>query len=114
MRLPEAAHHGARGIEAGIGEDRAEHGLAGIGEDRLLAAPTAQSLAAAHQDEIAELPGLRHLGAGLGADQMIEPAGKLALIGVGELVGEKLGDGEPEHAVAEELEPLIVLVGLAA
>ena len=88
MRFPEAAHHGARGIEAGIGEDRAEHRLAGIGEDGLLAAPPAQSLAAAHQDEVAKLPGLRHLGAGLGADQMIEPAGKLAFISVGEMVGE--------------------------
>ncbi len=114
MRFPETAHHGAGGIEAGIGEDRAEHSLAGIGEDGLLAAPPAHRLAAAHQDEVAEPPVLRHLGAGLGTDQMIEPAGKLAFISVGEMVGEKLGDGEAEHAVAEELEALIVLVGLAA
>ena len=114
MRFPEAAYHGAGGIEAGIGEDRTEHGLAGIGEDGLLAAPTTQSLAAAHHDEIAKLPGLGYLGAGLGADQMIEPAGKLAFISVWKLVGEKLGDGEAEHAVAEELEAFIVLVRLAA
>src|SRR5690242_20069055 len=114
MRFPEAAHYNAGGIEAGIGEDRPEHGLAGIGEDRLLAAPTAQSLAAAHQDEIAKPPGLGYLGAGFGADQMIEPAGKLALVCVRKLVGEKLGNGEAEHAVAEELEAFIVLVRLAA
>ena len=65
------------------------------------------------RDEVAELPLLRDLGAGLGANQMIEPAGKLALVRIGEMVGEQFGDGEAEHAVAEEFEPLIVLVRLA-
>ena len=55
---------------------------------------------------------LRDLGAGLGAHEMIEPAGKLSLARIGEMVGEQFGNGEAEHAVAEELEPLIVLVGL--
>ncbi len=57
---------------------------------------------------------MRYLGAGLGADEMIEPAGKLAFARVGKAIGQKLGDGKPEHAVAQEFEPLIVLVRLRA
>src|SRR5581483_3089115 len=114
MRFPEATYNGARRLIARIGEDRAKHRLAGVGEDRLLAAPAAQRLAAAHQDEVAELPRLRHLGAGLGAHEIVEPAGKLALIGLGEMVGQDLGDRKSEHPVAKEFEAFVVLVRLAA
>ena len=59
-----------------------------------------------------KLPFLGDLGAGLGAHELIVAAGKLAFARLGKGLSQKLGDGEPEHAVAEELEPLIVLVRL--
>ena len=55
---------------------------------------------------------MRHLGARLGAHKMVEPARKLALARIREVGGEKLRHRQSQHAVAEELEPLIVLVGL--
>ena len=57
-------------------------------------------------------PLLRDLGAGLGAHELIEPAGQLSLARLGEGVGQQFGNGQAEHPVAQELEPLIVLVGL--
>ena len=60
----------------------------------------------------AELPFLGDLGAGLGAHELIVAAGKLAFARLGKGLEQKLGDGEAEHAVAEEFEPLIVLVRL--
>ncbi len=76
--------------------------------------PPLPGFAAAHQDEVAEFPVLGNLGAGLGAHEVIEPARKLALARLGKGVGQELGDGEPQHAVAEEFETLIVLVGPGA
>ena len=76
--------------------------------------PPAVGLAAAHQDELPEVPGGRDLGAGLGAHQVIEPAREIPFMDVEKAVGEELGDGEPEHAVAQEFEPLIVLIRLGA
>ena len=55
---------------------------------------------------------MRDLGAGLGAHELIEPAGQLSLARLGEGVGQQFGNGQAEHPVAQELEPLIVLVGL--
>src|SRR4029079_11915586 len=56
LRLPETPHHLLGGLVAGIGEHRAEHGLAGIGEDGLLAAAAASRLAAAHPEGNAPPP----------------------------------------------------------
>ena len=45
------------------------------------------------------------LGAGDAADRLVEDLGQLADVGVGKRGEELGGDGEPEHAVAEEGEP---------
>src|SRR5262249_29147692 len=95
-----------------VDKDGAEHRLTSIGEDRLLAAAAAVGLASAHQDELAELPVLRDLGAGLGAHQLIVAPRKLPFARLGKACGQELGNGEPENAVAQEFEPLIVLVWL--
>src|SRR4029077_4995556 len=109
---PKAMDDVARRRVAAIDEDGAEHRLAGIGEDRLLAPAAAVGLASAHQDELAELPILRDLGAGLGAHELIVAPRKLPFARLGKARGQEFGNGEPEAAVAEKFEPLVVLVRL--
>src|SRR3990172_3202400 len=114
LRLPESPHQGLGRLVAAIGEDGAQNRLARISEDGLLAASAAAGLAAAHQDEVAEVPLLCNLGAGLGPHEGIEPARQLALVRLGEAIGQELCDSEPQHAGAEELKTLIFLVGVCA
>ena len=53
---------------------------------------------------------MRDVGAGLGPDELIEPARELAFARLGEGIRQELGNGETEHAVAEEFQTLIVVV----
>src|SRR5262245_3524473 len=66
LRLPSRPHHALRRLIAGIGENSTEHGLAGVGEDGLFAPAATSGLAAAHQNNVAEVPALGDFGAGLG------------------------------------------------
>ena len=55
----------------------------------------------------ADIPDGGDCGAGLAADQSREAAGQVALVGLRKGIIQPVGDGEPEHAVAEEFEPLV-------
>src|SRR6185312_4876533 len=89
LRVPKTAHHGTRGLVPAVGKDRAEHRLASIGKDGLLAAASAAGLPSTHENEGVECPCLCDLRAGLGAHEVIEPARKLAFARLGKRVGEK-------------------------
>ena len=54
-----------------------------------------------------DVPGDRDLGAGLAAHEFGQAAGQFAFGRVGKGLIEHFGDGEAEHPVAQELEPLI-------
>src|SRR6476646_4401603 len=112
LRGPTAMHHVARRLVAAVDEDRTEHRLAGICKDGLLRTPAALRLAAAHHDDLAKLPALSDIGTSLGAYQLIESSGELPFARLRKARGQELGDGEPEHAVAQKFEPLIILVRL--
>ena len=64
-------------------------------------------LARAELEIGAEIPGERHLGAGLAAHELGQAAGELAFLQPPERRIEHLGDRQAEHAVAEEFEALI-------
>ena len=106
MALPEVTHHAARLVEPGLEEDRADERLDGIGEDRLLVAAAALGLAL-RQDQVGTRSMSRHARAASAHQAVVAPR-EVALAGGGVGLAEDLGDGEPEHAVAEELEPLVV------
>ena len=56
----------------------------------------------------AEIERARHVGAGAAAHQAVVEAGELALAGRRIDLAQELGDGEAQHAVAQELQPLVV------
>ena len=70
---------------------------------RLLAEPDAGGDAEAARDLRADRPG----------DERVQPLGQLALRFEREQLEQPFGDDEPEHPVAEELQPLIIRAALA-
>ena len=76
-------------------------------EDRRLLAPAAARLAQPHHDMRPDVPFLRDRRAGLAPHQLGEPHRQFALGRLRIGLVEHFGDDDAEHAVAEELEPLI-------
>ena len=111
-RLPELAHHSLGGPEAAIDIDCAEQRFAGIGEDHGLLAPAGSRLAQRHDDMRAEIEEACDLGAGTFADKRIKVPGKLHLAGLGKQPIEQSGDGEAQHAVAQKLQPLVIVAAM--
>ena len=62
----------------------------------------------------ADAPGAGHGRAGLPPHEASELAREVALVGIRQGRVEALGHREPEHPVAEEFEPLVILRRLAA
>ena len=108
LAAPVPAHHRARLVVAGLQEDGAEQRLAGVRQDRLLVAPAAAGFRLAQHQRGPEIERARHVGAGAAAHQAVVEAGELALVGRRVDLAQQLGDGEPQHPVAQELEPLVV------
>ena len=96
-----------RGLIAAVEEDGADQRFGDIAENGAIAPPPALRLARAEADMVAEAPDFRELGAALAPHELGEALREVALIGRRELPVEKRGDHEAEHAIAEELEPLI-------
>jgi hypothetical protein len=92
---------------APVEEHGADHGLHGIGQDRLLVGATGGRLATAEAQHVAKADPPTDVGQGAGADDAGADLGQLALGQVGVLAEQAGGDGEAEDGVAEELEPLI-------
>ena len=93
--------------EPAVEVDRPDHRLDRVGHDRGLVAPAGGLLAAAEQQELAEPERAADLGQRPGVDHGRAQLGQLALgqVGVGAVEG--VGDDQPQHRVAEELQPLV-------
>ncbi len=116
QRVEEAVDDRGGRLDPATEVHRADHGLDGVGEDRGLVTSAGRLLAAPELDVVAEPDPDRHHCQGPcvddGGAQLGEPT--LGQVGVHEV--ESLGHHDPEHGVAEELEPLVggqpaVLVG---
>ena len=103
-----SADRPARRLEPAVEIDRRDHRLHRIAEERRLAPPAGQHLRAPHAQRRAEADLRGDLGAGLLAHQRVQPRGELALLGLRILADQRLGDHQPQHPVAEELQPLVV------
>ena len=104
-----------RRLEAAVEEDRADHRLADVGEDRRLrrsprCASPAPSLRSGPDVPAPRRPRRRSRGG------RARPGGATARPrgAVGKAREEQLGDGKAEHPVAEEFQPLVALAAGAA
>jgi len=106
--------HPGGGANPAVEVHGAEQRLERVGEDRAAAVATALHLAAAEAQLLAE----PQLGGDLcqrtATHQRRTVAAQLALVGVGAGAVEQRGDGEIEHRVPHELEPLVVAAARAA
>ena len=108
------AHHGARGLEAAVEKRRADHRLQRVGEDRRPARAAALQLALAQQQLRAEVEAPRDRGERLLVDEVRAQPRELAFGQLRKLVVELERDDAVQHAVAEELQPLVVGRAVAA
>ena len=100
----------AGGFVAGVQEHRAEHGLERIGQRRAADAPAGGLLAAAEDQEIADLEPaslLRERGA---VHELRPCLGERAFAVPRETLVKLVGEDELQHGVAEELQPLVVVL----
>ncbi len=104
----EAIHHHQHRLEAAAEEDRRDHRLHRVREERRLLPATGELLAAPDPQERAEIEGPRHLGEPLLVHHRGAHLRELALARGGEALHEPVGHGEVDDGVAEELEPLVV------
>lgn len=104
-----APHEREDGLQAAVQVDRAEHRLEEVGEDALLAGAAAALLAPAEARVLAELELARALGEGDAVHERRARAREVALRPVRVGLVEEAGDGEPEHRVPQELEPLVAV-----
>ena len=98
---------GAGGLEAGVQVQGADQRLQGVGQDRRIAPPAARRLAGRQGDEGRQVQLFRDGDQGLAAHQGGEAVAELALRLAGVAVIEHAGDGEAEHAVAEEFQAFV-------
>ena len=100
-------HEVARDRETTVEVHRGDDRFEGVGEDRLLGAPARRVLALAQEQVRAEIDLLRDLREhprvhDAGADLRELPFGE-----IGEVLEHVVRHDEPEHGVAEELEPFV-------
>ena len=107
MRRREPQDELAGGVPSTVEVDGGDHGLHRVGEDRRLVAAAGRVLALAEQQARAEPELGRDLGEHLGVDDRGAQLGELAFGQLGVLGEHVVGDDDPEHGVAEELEPLV-------
>ena len=75
--------------------------------------PPERASPAAELEAGPDVPGERDLGAGLAPHEVGEAARQFALRALRESQEQQLRDGEAEHPVAQELEPLVALASRA-
>ena len=106
-RLEQPQHELAGGVPSTVEVDGGDHGLHGVGEDRRLVASARRFLPLAEEQRPAQLRFAGDLGEHLTVDDRGSQLGQLAFRHVGVLGDHVVGDDEPEHGVAEELEALV-------
>src|SRR5262245_23751784 len=104
---PEPLDQRGGGRIPAVDEHRSDHRLADVGQDRDAAAAAGISLRRAEPDRRAEVDRPPHIGAGLLAYQVGKTPRHLAFIRLGEGAKQHVGHHEPEHVIAEKLEPLV-------
>ena len=115
MRSPHSRSTSLAGrVIAAVEIHRADQRLADVGEDRGAQPAAGVGLRGAEPQRRAKIDRARHVGAGLAAHQIGEPPRQFALVGLGKGAKQHVGDDQPEHVVAEELQPLIAVGAVAA
>ena len=104
----------AHRVEAGVEVHRAEQRLEAVGQDRGAPEAAALQLALAQQQLVAQLERLRDLEEGGLVHEPRAQARQVALGEARQALEEEDGDHAVEQAVADELEPLVVVGGVAA
>src|SRR5262249_18539100 len=107
-RLELAAKKRGRGLESAVEIHRGDERLVGIRQQRLLEAPAALLLAAPEEQVLAEIEPLRVPGERLRGDDRRLDLGLLSFAVRRVLPEQHVGDDEPEHGIAQELERLVV------
>ena len=102
-------HERPGGVEAAVQEGGADDGLERIGEDRDAQRTAAARLALGQPQHLGHAERQRDLVQAVLAHEVGAHAGEIALVGPGEALEQQARDGEAEHRVAEEFEPLVVV-----
>src|SRR5262245_55892622 len=105
--LPEAPDQGRCRLVAAVHIDRADQGLAHIGQDGDAVAPTRVALGSAKPDRLAKPDQARDIGAGFLAHQVGEPTGQLAFVRARKVTEQHVRDDQPQHVVTQEFKPLV-------
>ena len=108
LRISQPDQPVADGIEAEVEIERARHRLEGGCEERRTTATTALRLTLAERQRLPEIEAGGEPGKTGGRDDGGASGAQIALIVVGMTGVERLGDGEVDHGVSEELEPFVV------
>ena len=106
-RVEQPVDERARLRQAPLDVDGADDRLEGVGQDRGLVAPARAFLAPAQPDVVAQMQPARHVGQRPHVDHRRTQLGQVPLGQIGILAEQRVGDDQPEHRVAEELQPLI-------
>ncbi len=104
---------GSGRLVAAVEENGADDRFADVGQDRDVAALARLGFAGPEPQVGTDVPGRGDLGAALAAHQFRQAPRQFALGAPGKVGIKHLGDGEPEHPVAEELEALVAPRGRA-
>jgi hypothetical protein len=105
---PQDRHHRRRASKARVQIDGGDQRLAGVAEHGVVVPEAALGLATGHTQRGADAELARHLGAFGAADQNVEPLGQVAFVVGGVRLKQRLRHAQPEHPVAQKLQPLVV------
>src|SRR6056297_505291 len=106
---PQPQHHGLGHVEPRIAIDRSDHRLHRIAQQGLLAPPPRQHLRAPQLENITKRDLAGHVGTGFLAHQRVEARRQQPLFGGTIPFQQRLGHHQPQHPVAQKLQPLIVV-----
>src|SRR5262245_51626011 len=102
------AHEAMRLLDPAVKVERGDHGLVGVGPERLLLAASAALLAAAQQQELGQPQLAGALRQALRRHQQRPRLALGALVALGLAPVQQVRDHEAEHRIAQELERLVV------
>ncbi len=107
-RRPGSEDRRLRSVEPGVQKYGGQHRLAGVGEDGGLAPSAGLRLGRAEPERLVDPQRQRAVRARFLAHQRVEAPREVPLVGARIAAIEFRGDRQPQHAVAHELQPLVV------